>query len=94
MSDDFTQKEILLKVMSQVDSIQQSVTSQQLLLQKHIDASVTRDELIRQIKQDVEKIEIRVGMLEGFKIKLAGIWLVVSFAGYFIVDFLYRKFLG
>lgn len=92
--DDFSQKEILLRVMSQTDSIQKSLIKQELLLQQHIDASINRDELMREIKLDVEKLELRVGSLEILKFKIAGMWLVVSFVGYFAIDFLYRKLLG
>jgi len=94
MSDDhISQKDILLQMMSDVRETRKEIIDQRLLLTQHIEASVSRDEMIREIKVDVEKIEIRVGKLENFKIKIVAIWSVVSVSMYFAIDFLIKKFL-
>jgi hypothetical protein len=94
MSDDhISQKDILLQMMTDVRETRKEIIDQRLLLTQHIEASVSRDEMIREIKVDVEKIEIRVGKLENFKIKIVAIWSVVSVSMYFFIDFLIKKFL-
>ena len=80
-------------MMTDVRETRKEIIDQRLLLTQHIEASVSRDEMIREIKVDVEKIEIRVGKLENFKIKIVAIWSVVSVSMYFFIDFLIKKFL-
>lgn len=94
MSDkELSQKDILLQMMTDVRETRKEIVDQRLLLTKHIEASVGRDELIREIKQDVEKIEIRVGKLENFKVKLIAIWSAISVVIYFFIDLFIKKFL-
>ena len=89
MTDDhISQKDILLQMMSDVRETRKEIIDQRLMLTQHIEASLSRDEMIREIKVDVEKIEIRVGKLENFKIKIVAIWSVVSVSMYFAIDFL------
>jgi hypothetical protein len=92
-NENFTQKDILLQMMTDVRETRKEIVDQRLLLTKHIEASASRDELIRQIKTDVEKIELRVGKLENFKLRVVAIWSAISMAFYFGIDFLIKRFL-
>jgi hypothetical protein len=69
-----TQRDILLQMMKDVQDTRREVENQRVLLTEHVQSSIGRDRLIKEIKDDVERIEVRVGKLEGFKIKAITIW--------------------
>lgn len=99
--DNLTQRDILFQMMTDVRETRKEVVDQRLLLTQHMEASIARDQIMHNIKENVEKIEVRmeqlslrVSVLENLKLKLVGIWLVVSAVGYLVLDFIYRKFLG
>jgi hypothetical protein len=88
---EISQKDILLQMMTDVRETRKEIVDQRLLLTKHIEASVGRDELIREIKTDVEKIEIRVGKLESFKLRIVATWSVISVFIYLAIDIFVKK---
>ena len=90
--DKISQKDILLRMMDDVRETRKEITDQKVLLTKHVEASLERDKTMSEIKSNVEKIEIRVGKLENFKVKLIAMWAVVSVLVYLALDTFVRKF--
>ena len=93
MNDDsFSAKEILYQLMSDVRSTRNEIVEQRLMLTEHIQNSKDRDKQIKEIKLDIEKVEVRIGALEGFKIKLLAIWGAIWSVATLLAVFLLDKF--
>lgn len=94
MADEFSTKEMLLQLMAKVESLNLAMQEQRILLEKHMEASLSRDEKIREIKEDLDtglaSLDIRVGKLEKFQIKAMLVWSI----GVTAIGFLLNKFLG
>jgi hypothetical protein len=90
--DNFSQKEMLIQVMSKIDGLALSVSKQELLLNTIHEASANRDEKIKDLKDQViileEEVKIltgRVEALKSFNKIIVAIWsgfiLVISLFG-------------
>ena len=95
MNDDsFSAKEMLVQLMADVRSTRNEVSEQRLMLMEHIQASGARDTQIKEIKRDIEKVEVRLGMLEGFKVRVLAIWgavwSVATLLAVFLLDKLWK----
>ena len=70
-SENFSQKEILLKLMSKVDMLTDAVNKQELLLTTIHGASASRDEKIKDLKDQVvileDEVKILTSRVEGLK---------------------------
>ena len=98
MSDDnFSQKEILLQLISKVELLTISVNSQQLLLNTIHEASTVRDERMKDLKQqviileeEVKTLTTKVEALKSFNKTIVAIWsgfiLLVSIFGKDLID--------
>jgi len=92
-SDNFTQKEILLQVMTELRDLRTEMGDQRVLLQTHIEASNNRDQKIAHIEKKVDEIEKQLDGHEGFKIRIMTAWGVVwSIFTLFAVYLLNRLF--
>jgi cob(I)alamin adenosyltransferase len=77
MSDsNFTQKEILLQVMSELRELRLEMSDQRVLLQTHIQASGERDHKIAEIKKEIDEIKKDIEDVKGFKIKVLTVWAI------------------
>lgn len=96
-NDNFSQKEILLQLMSKVDNLNVSVNNQQLLLNTIHDASAGRDEKIRDLKEQVITLEDEVKILtekveglKSFNKTIVAIWsgciLLLSMFSKYIIE--------
>jgi len=88
----FSQKEILLQLMSKMDAVSHAVNKQELLLTTINEASASRDEKIKELKTQVvvlenkvEELSDKVEALKSFNKTLLAFWsfvvLVVSLFG-------------
>jgi len=73
-SENFTQKEILLQVMTELRDLRTEMGNQRILLQTHIEASNNRDVRIAQIEKKVSEIEVKLDGHDGFQTKIMAIW--------------------
>jgi predicted nucleic acid-binding Zn-ribbon protein len=92
MSDNFSQKEILLQLMSKVDTLNNSLTKQELLLNSINAATVARDEKIKDLRVEVKVLQDemvtltdKVSSLKAFNKTIVAIWsgfiLLISLFG-------------
>jgi divalent metal cation (Fe/Co/Zn/Cd) transporter len=92
-SDNFTQKEILLQVMTELRDLRTEMGNQRVLLQTHIEASNNRDAKIAHIEKKVDDIETKIQDHDGFKTRIMTAWGVVwSVVTLFAVYLLNRLF--
>jgi len=93
-AEDFSTKEMLLQLMTRVESLNIAMQEQRILLERHMQASLDRDGKISELKTDLdiglESLDKRVGRLEKFQTKAMLIWS----SAVIIVGFLVNKFLG
>ena len=92
MTDNFSQKEILLQLISKLDTLTEAVNKQEILLTTIHSASASRDEKIKDLKEQViileDKVKTltdRVESLGSFRTTVLAIWggfiLVISLFG-------------
>lgn len=91
-SEGFSVKEILIQLMADVRSTRTEINEQRIMLTEHIQSSKDRDKQIKEIKTDIEGIEIRIGKLEGFKIKVLAIWGGIWSVATLLIVYLLDKF--
>jgi len=92
MTDNFSQKEILLQLMTKVDGLTNAVNKQELLLNTIHEASAGRDEKIKDLKEqvivledEVKTLTSKVEALKSFNKTIVAIWsgfiLLISLFG-------------
>lgn len=57
MSDDFSQKEILLQLLSDLRKVSSDLSDQKVLLQTHINSSIDRDRRMADLKMEVDNLK-------------------------------------
>lgn len=92
-AEDFTTKEMLLQVMTRIESLNVSMQEQRILLERHMEASISRDEKIDELKTDLDEglasLDKRVGKLEKFQTKALLLWsIAVTVVGFFLNKFI------
>lgn len=75
-SDDFTTKEMLLQLMTRVESINIGMQEQRVLLERHMQASVSRDDTIKELKVEVKTMKADVENLKSLATKAATVWAI------------------
>jgi chromosome segregation ATPase len=91
-NDNFSQKEILLQLISKVDNLADTLNKQELLLNTIHEASANRDEKIKDLKdqviileEEVKTLTHKVEALKSFNKTIVAIWsgfiLLVSMFG-------------
>jgi peptidoglycan hydrolase CwlO-like protein len=80
-SDSFSSKEILLQLMTKMDSIASAVSKQELLLNTIHEASAGRDEKIKDLRNDVKTLQDevitltkRIESLKTFRTTVMAFW--------------------
>ncbi len=95
--DTFSQKEILLQLMTKMDTLNHAVNKQELLLNTIHEASANRDEKIRELREQVVALEKKVDnqsdkiqALKTFNKTIIAIWsgfiLMISLFGRDLVN--------
>lgn len=94
LTEDFSTKEMLLQLMTRVESLNVAMQEQRILLERHMQASLDRDSKIVELKEDLDEgffnMDKRVSKLEKFQTKAMLIWS----SAVIVVGFLVNKFLG
>jgi chromosome segregation ATPase len=85
-NDTFSQKEILVQLMGKVDNMSAAISKQEQLLSSIHEQSAGRDEKIKELKRDVEKLQTEmttlnatVQSLKSFNKIIMGAWGAVVF---------------
>jgi archaellum component FlaC len=78
--DSFSQKEILIQLMGKVDTIGATLGKQELMLNTIHEASASRDEKIKDLKEQVINLEVKVEDLSAHVEALKSFNKVVLFA--------------
>jgi hypothetical protein len=76
-NDNFSNKDILLQIMSEMRELRTEVGNQRVLLQTHIEASNNRDVRIGHIEKKIGEIEVELASHSGFRTKIMTTWGVV-----------------
>jgi hypothetical protein len=99
--DNFSYKEMLITVMTKIDTLTIGVNKQELLLNSIHEASAGRDEKIKDLKRDVKTLQdevvtltLKVQSLKAFNRNIVAIWsfvvVLVSVFGREVFNFVFR----
>lgn len=89
MAEEFSTKELLIQLMTRVDSLNLSVQEQRILIERHMQSSLDRDGTIKELKVEVDTIKVDVANLKSLATKAATLWAIVVT----VVGFMLNKFL-
>ena len=78
--DNFSQKEILIQLMSKVDLMTTAMNEQKVLLTGITEKSENRDTQISELKAEVKELKLEVEALHDWQTKAMTLWALAVFA--------------